>query len=287
MNNIKISVIIPVYNVSLYLSQCLENIIHQTYENLEIICVNDGSTDTSSEILNKYAKKDNRITIISQKNSGQSASRNNGIKKATGDYIHFLDSDDYIPLNYYEKMIKSLGNTDADIVCSGFYFEKHPRESINFKDSYIYTNPQDKIEKTYAYKYMYVWRYLIKTSFIRKNKLSFIENKCMEDLMFTITAFTKANKIVVVPNLQYFYRYNANSTMNIKNRKKQQKRKQDSKYMRNLLKQFAKENNLNLENKILEKRKYKLLSLLPIIEKQIFINKTIYKLLGIKMWEIK
>ncbi|MCR5506573.1 MAG: glycosyltransferase, partial [bacterium] len=157
----KISVIIPVYNVELYLSQCLESIINQTYKNLEIILVNDGSKDSSIDICKAYVKKDKRIKYIYQKNMGLSASRNTGIKNATGDYIHFIDSDDYIPLDYYEKMISALGNSDADIVCGGFYFEKHPYESVNFTNTFVYTNINDKIQKTFAYKYRYAWRYLI------------------------------------------------------------------------------------------------------------------------------
>ena len=281
----KITVIVPVYNVEKYLSQCLENIIHQTYTNLEVICVNDGSTDNSKNILVNYTKIDKRIRIIEKENGGLSSARNVGIKAATGDYIHFIDSDDYIPLNYYEEMIKSLANTNADIVCAGFYFEKHPNESIRFKDTYIYTNINDKLIKIFVYKHMYVWRYLIKTSFIKKNNLSFIEGKYIEDVMFTIPAFTKANKIVVVPNIQYFYRYNQESIMNNKDKNKRNKRKTDIIYMRNLLKEYMKKNNITLTNPLLERTRYKLFGLFPIIEKQTFINKTVYKLFGVTIWE--
>ena len=98
-----LSVIIPVYNVEPYLEQCLDSVINQTYKNLEIICINDGSTDNSLKILEKYQKKDNRIKLINQKNKGLSEARNAGLDVAKGEYIAFVDSDDYLELNAYEE----------------------------------------------------------------------------------------------------------------------------------------------------------------------------------------
>ncbi len=98
MNNSMISVIVPVYNVEKYLSKCLDSIINQTYQNLEIICVDDGSTDSSPMILEEYAKKDSRIKIITRQNGGLSAARNTGVKNATGEFVSFVDSDDWILL---------------------------------------------------------------------------------------------------------------------------------------------------------------------------------------------
>ncbi len=280
----KISVIIPVYNVEKYLSQCLESVIHQTYKNLEIIIVNDGSKDGSIDICNEYIKKDKRIKYVYQKNMGLSAARNTGIKNATGDYIHFIDSDDFIPLNYYEKMVNAIGSTDADIVCGGFYFEKHPSESVRFSNSYIFTNLHDKIEKTYAFKYKYVWRYLIKTSFVKKQKLSFMVGYYMEDVMFTIPAFTNANKIVTCPSVQYFYRYNGKSILNLKNRKKNKKLHHDNKYMNNLAKNYAKEHGFSLESIVLNRKLYKLFDLIPFLRKSTYVNKKTYSFFGIKLF---
>ena len=123
-SNIKISVIVPVYNVENYLSQCLKSIINQTYKNLEIICVNDGSTDKSLMILKEYEKKDKRIKVINQNNKGLAATKNVGMKIATGDYITFVDSDDYIDLNVYEKCIESIIKYNKpDIVVYQIHFE--------------------------------------------------------------------------------------------------------------------------------------------------------------------
>ncbi len=113
---LKISIVIPVYNVEKYLHQCLKSVINQTYKNLEIICINDGSKDNSLNILNEYLKKDNRIIIVNQKNSGVSSARNKGIRLSTGDFISFIDSDDYLDLNVYEKCVQRIIRDNSDII---------------------------------------------------------------------------------------------------------------------------------------------------------------------------
>ena len=115
-----VSVIIPVYNVEKYLEECLDSVCNQTLANIEIICVNDGSTDGSVDILNAYAEKDDRIKIISQSNQGLGASRNNGLKASSGKYILFLDSDDYIDLTSLEKLVDNIVSNDSDMVLFKF-----------------------------------------------------------------------------------------------------------------------------------------------------------------------
>ena len=115
MLNPKISVIIPVYNVEKFLRKCLNSVRFQTYSNLEIICIDDGSTDRSFEILQEFASQDNRFVVIKQKNRGAGAARNRGIKLATGDYITFVDSDDWILLDLYETFVKKLEKSEVDI----------------------------------------------------------------------------------------------------------------------------------------------------------------------------
>ena len=110
-----VSVIVPVYNVEKYLEECLDSIINQTLEDIEIICVNDGSTDNSLKILKKYAKKDNRIKIINQKNCGLGCARNSGLNQSQGDYIFFLDSDDYLNPNILEKLYPKALESHSEI----------------------------------------------------------------------------------------------------------------------------------------------------------------------------
>ena len=121
-----ISIIIPVYNVSKYLRACLDSVINQTYKDLEIICINDGSTDDSLEILKEYANKDNRIIIIDKKNAGVSAARNDGIDRAGGEYLFCIDSDDYIDNDYLETYVRAIEKEDYDIVVGGF---RRPNEN--------------------------------------------------------------------------------------------------------------------------------------------------------------
>ena len=158
----KISVIIPVYNVEKFLPQCLNSIIHQTYKNLEIIIVDDGSTDHSCDIYEKFAKHDKRIKIIKQKNKGVSAARNNGLSHATGDYVHFMDSDDYIDLDYYEKMITANKNIAADIIASGVVSQNGSFYEIEYKNKSILTSLTEKFITTNALSNCVVWRYLFK-----------------------------------------------------------------------------------------------------------------------------
>lgn len=123
MQNPLISVIVPIYNSEKYLNNCINSIINQTYENLELILINDGSTDSSSEICNKWAKTDSRIKVLHNENSGASSARNSGIDISTGDYIAFVDSDDYLDSDMYESMLNELINNNADAVRCGIVRE--------------------------------------------------------------------------------------------------------------------------------------------------------------------
>ena len=118
----KISIIVPVYNVEKYLKECLDSLINQTLEDIEIICINDGSTDNSLAILEEYQKKDSRIKVFSQKNQGVSAARNLGIEKATGEYLTFLDSDDRLELNTCEILYKETIAKNSDFL---FFIRNH------------------------------------------------------------------------------------------------------------------------------------------------------------------
>ena len=128
----KISVIIPVYNVEKYLRRCLESVINNTYTNLEIICINDGSSDNSLKILNEYAARDSRVVVFSKSNGGLSSARNKGIKKSTGEYITFIDSDDWVHPQFFEILIQSLQNDNTDAAICGFsQVEKYEDTFIN------------------------------------------------------------------------------------------------------------------------------------------------------------
>ena len=116
----KISIVVPIYNVEKYVKKCIESLIKQTYKNIEIILVDDGSTDSSAEIIDEYANKDSRIIAIHQKNKGVSSARNTGLKAARGEYIGFVDPDDYVDCQMYEVMVNKLQASLADLVVCGY-----------------------------------------------------------------------------------------------------------------------------------------------------------------------
>ncbi len=135
----KVSVIVPVYNVEKYLEECIESLINQTLTDIEIICINDGSTDNSLKILEELQKKDNRIKIINQKNSGVSSARNNGIENATGEYIGFVDSDDWIDSDYYEKLYNTAKKYNSDIAAGDMY--RRNKKRFNYEKEELFIEP--------------------------------------------------------------------------------------------------------------------------------------------------
>lgn len=162
---IKISVIIPVYNVEMYLEQCVNSVMNQTLDDIEIICVNDGSTDNSLHILKELATKDKRLKIINQENLGLSEARNRGIKEAIGKYISFIDSDDWIDVDFLEKLYSAAEENQADIAAAGiikhfangktkkFISFKKYKTTINNSQKFIMLQAPEKIMLLIKYIY--------------------------------------------------------------------------------------------------------------------------------------
>ena len=197
MRNKKISFIVPVYNVEKYLSRCLDSILEQTYRNFELIIINDGSPDESRQIIEEREKRDNRIEVINKKNEGVSAARNDGLKFATGEYILFVDGDDYIDKDYAEKILHLIDDCNADMAISYNYYDENrrlPEESERF--SIIDSNRAT--EELYIGKIdVAVWNKIYKRAFLEHNAIIF-DNKLWfaEGMTFNIECFQKAKKIV-------------------------------------------------------------------------------------------
>ncbi|MDR1683013.1 MAG: glycosyltransferase [Candidatus Symbiothrix sp.] len=236
-----ISVIIPVYNGEKYLAQCIENTLCQTYKQLEIIVIDDGSTDKSAQIAAQYPVK-----IISQKNSGLAASRNTGIDNATGDYIHFLDVDDWLNLQYYEKMLEAVQLTKAEMAVGGVINEIRQKRTQIFDYQIVVSTIDDKLALTNVGKYGYAWRYLFDINFLKNNNLRFEEGRLIEDLAFSLQAVYFANKIVSVPNAVYVYKLRENSIMSNRNKAFKQKRHEDWKHAKEVRRQFAEEHHFQI-----------------------------------------
>lgn len=206
-NSQKVSIIVPVYNVEKYLEKCLNSLINQDYKNVEIILVDDGSTDTSGEICDKFEKIDSRIKVIHKENNGVSSARNTGLKSANGDYICFVDADDYIMKDYVEYLYELLINNNADISLTTEMFGNfNTKQTKKIVQNII--SGEDASEKILCYKIpIGVYCKLFKKSFIDQNNISFFEDIFMgEGFNFNMLAFQNANTVSVGNKKIYYYR---------------------------------------------------------------------------------
>lgn len=212
-----ISVIIPVYNSEKYLNKCLTSILTQTYSNIEVIIINDGSNDNSLSICEKFKEKDNRIRIITQENKGVSYSRNRGIREALGDYIMFVDSDDFISNNYIELMYKETSQNNYEVCISGMTFCDENEKVIKtelYKNYNIELNFGEIIPSIINTIYFCSsCKTLFKRDIILKNKILFNNKlKFGEDFKFSFDALRNSKKTGYLSFAGYFYRENRNSS---------------------------------------------------------------------------
>ncbi len=213
--NNKISIIVPIYNTEQYLEQCIQSIIKQEYKNIEIILVNDGSTDNSLNICNKYKNIDNRIIVIDKKHTGVSDTRNTGIKKATGDYIGFVDSDDYIDKDMFKTLINGAEKYQCEIsMCDLIETYKVNDETKKNKVKYIIMDKKQALEQLLYDKN--IGNYVTVKLFKRKlfENILFPVGRFYEDISTTYKLFEKANKIIYNPVPMYHYYQRSESIVN-------------------------------------------------------------------------
>lgn len=250
-----ISIILPVYNVEKYLSKCIDTIINQTYKDLEIICINDGSTDGSLKILEEYAEEDSRIIVINQENQGQGIARNKAINMAQGEYILFVDPDDWIELDTIESAYTIAKSNNAQVV--QFNYQTYNEETCQY---YKFNLAQQLLnlsgynldkKKFYNYKVvkrdclhsfdMHVVNRLYLTEFLRKNNIMFSNGRYGEDWLFSIGTLIKAENIYYLDKYNYYYRIRKTSSCNSKN-----------KYVMEIFKIFDDVKKLLCENSLLD-----------------------------------
>ena len=212
------SIIIPVYNVEKYLRECLESVLCQTYEDWETICINDGSTDGSATILEEYAAKDSRFKVISQANGGLSVARNSGLEAASGDYVLFLDSDDYLEKDALRIIADNL--SDEDLLCfsgrrffeeSGEYEKADILPQETFETGWEYYSRNALCHRNFAFVCVVLRCY--KRAYLLENRLRFKPGIYHEDNMFTPLACYYAKKVKVIPDALYDYRVRESSIM--------------------------------------------------------------------------
>lgn len=225
-----ISIIIPVYNVEKYISQCIESVISQSYKDIEIILINDGSTDKSGEICDTYASIDNRIKVIHKKNGGLSDARNRGLDVCTGKYVMFLDSDDYWNKDFLKDINKKIiNNPKLDFITADGYLGKFSggKEvpiTCNFdKENFIYENGEKFLEFALSYKnhnginwHWSAWRNVYRTEIIKENNIYFKKGIINEDAEWTPRVILECNYFDFIPDSFYNYRLDRpNSIMNV------------------------------------------------------------------------
>lgn len=212
-----ISVIVPVYNAELFLDRCIMSITNQTYRNFELILIDDGSEDNSLEICKKYKRIDNRIKVIAKRNSGVSHTRNLGIKEANGEWIIFIDSDDFVSEIFFEEAMAICTKCNLDIVIGGVNYicGKNRYVETNSKQYYFDGEPEKLQSSMLANRFLtregvqhkilgYSWGKIYRTSIIKE--ITFPEKISLrEDMIFNLYAFNKASKIKSVPDVWYYY----------------------------------------------------------------------------------
>lgn len=222
----KVSVIVPGYNVEHYIKECLDSLLNQTLQEIEIICVNDGSKDKTLEIMTEYSKKDQRVVVVDKPNGGLSSARNAGLEKGKGEYILFLDSDDYLASNALEVLYEKAAENDADDVLysAESFFEKE-----ELKEKYAsYTTYYDKkgvYEGVYGGKELYSLQteqndfkssaclQLIRRSLLEQNQIRFYEGILHEDHLFTMQVLTYSEKVCCIEDKLYKRRVRDDSIM--------------------------------------------------------------------------
>ncbi|MBQ3544327.1 MAG: glycosyltransferase [Lachnospiraceae bacterium] len=219
----KISVIVPIYNTEMYLNRCIDSIINQTYDNLEIILVNDGSNDSSGHIIDEYAKKDSRVIPIHKKNGGVSSARNVGMKVATGEYIGFVDSDDWIEADMYEKMANEIKYESLDMVICGFFKDNgmNVSEVRNNKSISSKVFGGEEMLKYVFYREdyrafaAYSWNKIVKKKLLGLSKYcEFNENISIgEDVLWLVNISQHIKKVKYINNTLYHYVQNEDSVM--------------------------------------------------------------------------
>ena len=210
MNNTTISVIMPVYNSALYLRPCLDSIINQTLTDFEFICINDGSTDNSLNILTEYASKDTRLKILNKKNSEAADCRNLGLSKAIGKYCIFLDSDDLFSPYLLEKLYSQIYKADADICFCDYSVLSNGNKSrvqTDFRAQNPFI-PSDELNQIFQITHPVCWNKLYKTEFLKKHQLQFLNQSSSNDISFVYSSLVLASSIKFISEALIEYRFN-------------------------------------------------------------------------------
>lgn len=280
MERVLVSIIVPVYNVEKYLRDCLESLVNQTLKNIEIICVNDGSTDNFLKILQEYSQKDSRIIVVDKENGGVSVARNLGVSMAKGEFIGFCDSDDWVDLDYYEKLYSAASKKDCDMaMCAIVRYRKFKdKKWLSINSQKVCFDIEDVVKIAKIPQYSYIYNKIYKRSSLIALGLEFPVGRIFEDIYWTARVVTQLKGLVTVPNICYHYRTSEGSIVS----QKTEKRINDEKWATENVIKYLEENNIPIFCKIpLDDKKYvKFCGVKLLTIEHLYPNKFVYKLFG-------
>ncbi len=217
VDNPKVSVLVPIYNVEKYLKQCLDSVVNQTLKDIEIICINDGSTDSSKFIIEDYMRNDPRVKIIDKKNTGYGNSMNMGLDLAKGEYIGIVESDDFADLKMFETLYSLAKKDELDIARSEFYFHENSdgtdtKSNMSFVPHNCVIKPSE--EQSVFYQQPSIWASIYRSDFLKKNQIRFLETPgaSYQDTAFTFKVYLAASRFEMISDAFIHYRINANSS---------------------------------------------------------------------------
>lgn len=205
-----VSIILPIYNAEKYLARCLDSIVNQSYKNLELIAIDDGSSDGSWNILTEYAAKYPWIRAFSQENQGVSKTRNRGILLAQGEFLLLIDNDDYYDLDYVAVFVREIKESNSDVVVGGY---KRPN-----KDNRIIEQVELRPFAYAKYKVVAAWAKIYRTAYIKEKQIEFLNSNIGEDIFFTMQAVTLTDRIKIISYVGYNWFYNEESVSNTKHK---------------------------------------------------------------------
>jgi glycosyltransferase involved in cell wall biosynthesis len=222
----KVTIVIPVYNTERLIDRCLESVVGQSLSAIEIICVDDGSTDGSGALLDRWAERDSRIRVVHQSNGRQGKARNAALNIAQGEYVGMIDSDDYIPKEYFERLYNAAVEADAEVAMCGIVKQKRlaERTVVAFDRAEVVCDAEQKLRTCHCPPEFHPVNKLYRRSMIERIGLRFREGVQYEDVMFVTRAIVESNRLVTVPNLSYYYVLNPTST--VKSRQTSEKQRQ-------------------------------------------------------------
>ena len=275
-NDYLVSIVIPVYNVEKYVEKCLLSVINQTYKNLEIIVVNDGTKDNSLKICEMLKEKDARIKIINQENAGLSCARNTGIENASGEYICFVDSDDFLDKDFIDTLLSNALQNNVDICACDFWYidESNKKWSLKIKKDKKYSNMEalkDILLDTQETEVM-IWNKLYKLELFKKNNIRFPVGKLHEDNYTTYKLYYFSNGVYFVNKKLYYYLQRNDSIMG----KKFNIKRLDILNSIDEKKEFFKKENINLKDELIFNEMSTLINLLNIMIRDKFNTREFY-----------